>query len=726
MWREVVWQRPFKPEAVEEMLIHLAGLSERGPIVWEIRGNSRRIRYLLGCEKEYYQRLKQTIEPHGKIHFYKAEQERQPIAEASHLRVSKPQLALKTDNALATIRAVLAAINQIRTDDELVLQMILGPPIRPSPMPHDPPDPHASWLDVALGNVGIASQEARLSIKERVSNHGFACCVRAGSTRENMGVGGMFTALRTLETAGVKLHSKPCECEKVHDCHVPWHFPLQLSVKELVSILLLPIGEEDLPGAPGLHPKLILPPTWYSAPTGKANDRTFALAMNDVKLSISPKDSLEHTHILGPTGSGKSTAMRQLALADIKAGRGVLVIDPKADLVNDILARMPEGRDKDVVILDPSDPCPVGFNPLAYGGKSPTLVADAILSVFKEVFAENWGIRSQDVMSATLLTLAQVPGASLLWLPTILTDEAFRLRVTSQIRDPIGLEPFWAGFAAMKDSERRQEIAPVLNKIRQFLLRPGLRNVLGQANPKFNIADLFNKRCIVLVPLNKGQIGGESARLLGSLIVGLTWTLALGRANLPPEQRHLVSIYIDELQDYLSLPTDLSDALAQARGLGVGLTLAHQYREQLPPEIRAGVDANTRNKIVFGLNSADAKAMAAMAPELEPQDFMELPRYQIYTSFQCEGKATGWVQGQTMPPPAPTRQPVELRAKSMAAYGKSAEEVEAEYLAQLGYTVCEKPVANELDSDRTQRSDGAPPQVVGRRKKPKDDGGDDA
>jgi hypothetical protein len=217
----------------------------------------------------------------------------------------------------------------------------------------------------------------------------------------------------------------------------------------------------------------------------------------------------------------------------------------------------------------------------------------------------------------------------------------------------------------------------------------------------------------VLVPLNKGVIGSESARLLGSLIVGQTWTLALSRASLPPEQRHLVSVYIDELQDYLSLPTDLSDALAQARGLGVGLTLAHQYREQLPPDIRAGVDANAHNKIVFGLNAADAKAMAAMAPELSAEDFMLLPRYHVYSTFQSGGKSVGWVQGQTLPAPAATRDAVELRAKSMAVYGKPTEEIEAEYLQQLGHTAATNPVTQQGEAVQSS----PPCTAVGRKKK---------
>lgn len=267
----------------------------------------------------------------------------------------------------------------------------------------------------------------------------------------------------------------------------------------------------------------------------------------------------------------------------------------------------------------------------------------------------------------------------------MLTDEGFRRKITSQVKDRVALQPFWNQFEVLSDLQRRQQIEPVLNKLRQFLLRPGLRNILGQAQPKFDLSDLFTQRKIVLVPLNKGIVGGETARLIGSLIVGLTWTLALSRASIPPERRHIVSIYIDELQDYLSLPTDLSDALAQARGLGVGMTLAHQYRDQLPLEIRSGIDANARNKIVFGLNIKDAKDMAAMAPELTAEDFMALPRYQVYTSFQHHGRNVGWVLGKTLPPTPALRDPVELRAQSMTRYGTPAEEVEKEYLSMLDH-----------------------------------------
>ena len=717
-WQEVNWQRPFDLEAVQEMLVHIASLNTRGPIVWECRGNCERIRYLLGCEQAHSSKIRQTMLPHGNIQFHKCEESaRELVDAASQLKISKPILSLKTDSALSAIRAALAAINQAKPSEEVVLQIVLGPAFTPSPMPHELADPYASWLSAAFGNVGSASPEGRTAVKEKIGQHGFSCVLRIGVTATTPAaigarITGVLAALRILESAGVRFTTGSIDPMKLNDPHVPWHFPLKMSVKELANLMLLPVGEEDLPGSQGLHPRLRLPPSWYRSPD-EHNDRTFAMSMDGrTKLSISPKDSLLQTHIIGPIGSGKSTVMLQQILADINAGRGVLVIDPKADLVNDTLACIPEHRVKDVVILDPSDASPVGFNPFSYK-ESPTLVADAILSVFKEVFAENWGILSQDVMSAALLTLAQIPGATLLWLPQMLTDEVFRKKITSQVKDKIGLEPYWAGFDAMKDGERRKEIAPVLNKLRQFILRPGLRNVLGQSNPKFDLADLFNKKRIVLVPLNKGMIGSESARLLGSLLVSMMWTLTLSRAKIPQAERHPVAVYIDELQDYLSLPTSVSDVLAQARGLGVSLILAHQYRDQLPPDVRAAVDANALNKIVFGLNVADAKAFAGMAPELSAEDFMKLPRYQIYTSFQSNGKNTGWISGQTLPPPEPTRDVFDLRAQSMALYGRPTEEIEAEYMQQLGHTSEENPLPEQDASPEVKPV----PAPVGRRKK---------
>jgi len=686
-WRKVIWARPYKVETIWEMLAHLAATSPRGAVIWEVRSKNGQVNYLLGAAGRYIKNVEAAIRAHGDIQFHAMDEaERTPVATARQLKISHPTLSLKTDITQAVIRAGLAALTEDKGGTETVIQVVLGRGYAPSPVPTNLTDPGATWLQVLLGNVQKASAESRKIVREKAEQHTFQATIRIGITGDGAftQLHSIMSAFKVLESAGVRLRTENIKPADLNTAHVTWHFPLLLSVKELTNFLLLPAGEEKLPGTPGLHPKLTLPPSWYKSPTNQKTDRSFAVSMDAIKpkkLSISPRDSLEHTVCLGPTGSGKSTAMLHLILADINAGRSVLVLDPKADLVTDVLMRIPEKRVSDVVIIDPSDSCPCGFNPLAfkdYG--NPSLIADAILSVLKEIFSDSWGIYTQDVLTASLLTLVEAENSTLLWLLPLLTDENFRRKVTVNIKDRMALKPFWEQFEVLRDTEKRVQISPVLNKLRQLTLRPGLRNVLGQAKPKFSLTDLFYKRRIVLIPLNRGLIGGESARLLGSLIVGLTWTLALSRAGIPAEKRHIVEIYIDELQDYISLPSDISDALAQARGLGVGMTLAHQYRDQLPINIRSGIDANARNKITFGLNSRDAKDMAAMAPELSAEDFMALPRYQIYTSFQSNGRNTGWIQGKTLPPAPTLRDAAELKARSQATYGIPAEQVEEDYL----------------------------------------------
>lgn len=684
-WYEYTWHRPFSLDDVIGLLTHLAEFTPRGYLVFEARGYAGQVRYLVGFDPIYSGKMIELFKGHGEIELNEVPAaSRRRISLAKHLKVSKPVLSLNTGRAEAVIRAGLAALSAVRTGEEVVVQVILGSGHAPRELPRNLADPHESWLDIVLYGVRPATAESRASSKEKHSQHMFEVLLRVGASGKGAEgrIDNVVSALRTLNSAGANIHAVPENPEAVNRPALPGRFFLRLSVSEIACMMMLPIGEDELPGNPGLHPKLLLPPRWYKSPENPKEDRSYAKSLNasiPKKISISPSDSLEHTILLGPTGSGKSTAMEHLILSDIREGRSVLVLDPKADLVTDILERIPDYRINDVVVIDPSNSNPVGFNPLSLPG-DPVLNADAVLAVLREIFSDSWGVRTQQILSAALLTLVQTPGASLLWLPALLTEEAFRHKVVSGVKDRIGLIPFWKQYDAMKESERNANIAPVLNKMQQFIFRPGLRAVLGQAKPKFDLTELFTKRKIVLVPLNRGLVGSENARLLGSLIIGMTWTLALSRVGIPAVQRHLISVYIDELQDYLALPTDLADALAQARGLGVGITMAHQYRGQLPPEIRAGIDANARNKIIFGLNGTDAKEVAHMAPELVPEDFMLLPRYQVYTSIMSNRKNTGWMMGTTLPPTQPIRMAAELKAMSQKRYGRPASEVEDDFL----------------------------------------------
>ena len=694
------WKRPFSLGQVEDALTTLAEIRPRGMIVFEIIGRGgKEIQYVIGADARFLDKVEQAFKAHGEVRFkrldsnnYKGRYKARPRpSTARMLKITRAKLSLNTEISAGMLRAGLATLGNLDKGETAVIQIIIGAAYPPTFAPTEQYDVGASWLDVVLGNVKKASSEQMKAMREKASQYSFDCAIRIGASGARSGgiLNSLAGVFRTMSSAGAHVLSKDIDPDEIILTKVPWRMPLRLSVTELAMCMLLPTGDEEYQGVADIHPLELTVPDWYRLPSYKSLIRSFATAPDpaggeDIDLSISPRDALEHTVIMGPTGSGKSTVMLNLIMADINAGRSVIVIDPKADLVNDILSRMPEHRLDDLVVIDPADDKAVGWNPLESSSKKhPELVADAILAVFRDIFSENWGIRAQENLSAALLTLANKKDATLMWLPALLTDEEFRKRIISEPLDQIALKPFWDQYNRMKESERRTMIESSLNKVRQIMFRPGLRNILGQAHPKFKLKELFTKRKVVLVPLNKGLIGADSARLLGSLLVGLTWIEVLSRANIPQEKRHTVSMYIDELQDYVSLPGSFADSLAQARGLGLAITVAYQYRSQLSPDLRDGVDANCRNKIIFGLMGSDASAMAHLTKELEPIDFMSLPRYHIYTNFMVNGKSSDWVSATTMKASEPIRVPAEAKAISQTKYGKASEEVEREIIDAL-------------------------------------------
>lgn len=399
IWNEVVWQRPFELEAVWNVLTHLACHNPRGAVVWEVRGNQNGVRYLLGADQAYIEKIKDIFHAHGNVQFHEIPKEsRRSVSVARQLKITHPTLSLNTTLTQSTIRAGLAAMSTKKPDTDIILQLVCGRGFSPSLIPTELGDPTASWFNIIAGSVPKATAEARKSVKEKAEQQGFQVTIRIGTTGHTTSeLRSLLSAFRILASAGVRIRDEAENPDKLNSAHVPWHFPNRLSCKELVGFLLLPAGEEELPGTPGLHPKLLLPPPWYHSPTSCQNDRSFAIsteAVNPKKLSVSSRDSLEHLHLIGPTGSGKSTAMLHLILADIRANRSILVIDPKADLICFLLARIPEERADDVVVIDPSDDRPCGFNPLAFKRyKNKALIADAILAVLRELWRDNWGVR---------------------------------------------------------------------------------------------------------------------------------------------------------------------------------------------------------------------------------------------------------------------------------------------------------------------------------------------
>jgi hypothetical protein len=266
------------------------------------------------------------------------------------------------------------------------------------------------------------------------------------------------------------------------------------------------------------------------------------------------------------------------------------------------------------------------------------------------------------------MTLAEVP--------LLLADPGFRRQLVGRVNDPI-LRQFWGWFEGLSDGERGQATAPLSNKLRAVLLRRRLRNVLGQAEPKLDLDQALATNEILLVPLAKGTLGEQAAALMGSLVVARVWQAVLRRSAIPQAKRPLTFAYIDEFQDYLRLPMSVADVLAQARGLGLGLTLAHQHLGQLPAGLQEAVLANARSRVVFQVTAKDAHTLAReLAPHLGPEDLQGLAAYEVVATLSAGARIAPPVTGRTLLPPTATGLAEEARRRSRERYGQDREEVE--------------------------------------------------
>ena len=701
-WLEMNWQRPFEFQTVCDTVVHLSGLTGRKPFVWEVRVNANCIKFLLGFVPTDESKLKRLFSTHNNVQFSELKNKRANHLLASQIKINHQHFSLKTDNIESMVRSFLAISSNLDKNEEVTLQLVVGKSRAPSPIPKNLPNLSSTWFQRLTSNIPPLSPESQKLMKEKLHYATFQTVIRLGiATSEKAHqitlLNQAMASLRIIESNDASFRFKKINTKEIDDAEMPWSPQTHLSALELASLLMLPAGEADMPTFP-CHPKTIIPPIAYSIPEKKYL-RTFGNTLESTTrpLHIPLQNALMHTQICAPTGAGKSVVMTNLALQDIEAGRSVVVVDAKQDTITQILERIPEKRDRDVIVLDPSSTRLVGVNifNFVHHGISPELVTDMLLNIFEKLFPDNFGIRSRDVLLAGISTLAKTPNSNLAMLPTLLTNKAFRQRILQNIEDPLGLESFWNYYENLSEAERQQLIAPSLNKLRQLFNRPSMRAILGQSNPKFSLMDIFTSRKVILINLNKGVLGTESARLLGSIITASLHALTLRRAQIPPEKRHPVMIYIDEFSAYISVAEDFEESLAMARSLGVGYTLAHQTLSQLPTSLKFAIEANCKSKIIFGLGMSDAREIARQTTELSAEDLHTLPPYQVYARVPMFANHYKWISGRTNPLPPASRNGAKLFLSSLLKYGTPLEDVEQELLANLRTITHQKSQASK-------------------------------
>lgn len=405
------------------------------------------------------------------------------------------------------------------------------------------------------------------------------------------------------------------------------------------------------------------------------------------RFGLKAPDRRRPVLILGKTGMGKSTLLFNCIVQDIRAGRGVAVVDPHGDLVEQVLHHIPSWRINETMYFNPADTdYPVGFNVLAHSPEHMRpLVASGLIQVFRKVWGDFWGPRLEYVLRHALLALLEQPGQTLLGVPRLLTDDRFRERVIAGVTDPL-VRRFWTHeFSQYPKGFRTETISPIQNKVGQFLTNPILRNILGQPRNRLDLRRMMDGQQILLANLSKGLLGEDSASLLGALLMTQLHLAALRRAAVSEFARPDFFAYVDEA--HLVATEDFAAILSEARKYRLNIAgVAIQYLSQFSPQVQSAILGNFGTLICFAVGSQDARLLAAeFFPTFAAADLQNLPHYEMYLRLSIDGRTSAPFSAYTLPP-APRTHPStrdRIVAQSRQRYCLPAATVRANHLRWL-------------------------------------------
>ncbi len=356
-------------------------------------------------------------------------------------------------------------------------------------------------------------------------------------------------------------------------------------------------------------------------------------------FGIKREDRRRHLYAVGKSGSGKSKLLELLIKEDIEAGKGVGVLDPHGDLVDNIMEFIPEHRIKDVIYFDPSDlEFPISFNPMENVAESQKMqVTIGFIQIFKKLFGSNWTDRLEHVLRYTVLALLDSPNTTVLSILKMLTDKNYRQNIVSRIQDNV-VKNFWVSeFAGWSEKFDAEAITPLLNKVGQFVATNMIRNIIGQPNSKFNIRDVMDGKKILLMKVSKGLLGEENSGLLGAMIITKLYQAAMSRADMPEEEREDFYFYVDEFQNFAT--DTFAEILSEARKYRLNLTIAHQYIGQLSDYVKKTVFGNVGSVISFRVGADDAVPLAEeYNPVFKERDIINLGVREFYCKLSVNGE----------------------------------------------------------------------------------------
>ena len=426
----------------------------------------------------------------------------------------------------------------------------------------------------------------------------------------------------------------------------------------------------------------------------------------DKTFGIKKHDRCQHMYVIGKTGVGKTALLKNMALQDIEAGRGIGIVDPHGEFVEEVLDKIPSHRINDVVYFNPADTeHPVGFNILQVPDpKYKHLIASDLMGVFTKIWANVWSARMEYILNNCVLALLDTPGTTLLGILRILVDKDYRQKIIDNVKDPV-VRSFWINeYAGWRDQFKNEAIAPIQNKVGQFLSTPLIRNIVGQSKSTINIPEIMNANKILLVDVAKGRIGEDNSSLLGAMLITKIQLAAMERVRIPEEERKDFYLYVDEFQNFAT--ESFAGILSEARKYRLNLIIAHQYVGQLVTEtttkVRDAVFGNVGTLISFRVGAADAEFLEKeFTPEFSIQDLVNLENYNIYLRLMIDGFTSRPFSATTLSPTAKgktTGQRDKMIEVSRERYANSQKEVEEKITKWSG---------TDIEKDKLARSASA-------------------
>ena len=464
-----------------------------------------------------------------------------------------------------------------------------------------------------------------------------------------------------------------------------------LNTVELASLFHLPTFTTDLPKIKWLKNKEAAAPTGLPAAGIVLGENVFRGERKKIRLT--DNDRRRHLYIVGQTGTGKSVLLKNMAVQDIRDGKGMAVIDPHGDLAEGILALVPKERYDDVIVFDPSDLSrPLGLNMLEYDFNRPeekTFIANEMQNIFNQLFTvETMGpVFEQYMKNALLLLMEDAPNepATMMEISRLFTDEEFRKKKLARIKNPAVID-FWEKEAAPVTGEASitNMTHYITSKFNNFTANDYIRPIIGQAKSAFNFRKLMDEGKILIVNLSKGRIGDINANLLGMVIVGKLLMAALSRVDIPNEEnRRDFYLYIDEFQNFTT--DSIAIILSEARKYRLDLVIAHQFVAQLTDKIRDAVFGNVGSMISFRVGVPDTEVLAKQfEPVFTANDLINIDNYNAYVKLLLNGQTSKPFNIRTLAPEKGDEAIRDaLKELSRLRYGRRREDVEAEVWQRL-------------------------------------------